>query len=92
MFLSSQALIFSSYNTKGITIRQNLWFDSHTTIYNPGIVTSENFKKAADLYNIEMIDPSLLISKRIKPDKNEYLEAISEIKAGKLVKVLMEWK
>ncbi|MCD6322458.1 MAG: alcohol dehydrogenase catalytic domain-containing protein [Clostridiales bacterium] len=90
--LAPEVLIFSSYNTKGITINQNLWFDAHTTIYNPGIVTSENFKKVADLYNKEMINPSLLIGKRIKPDKNEYLEAISEIKDGKVVKVLMEWK
>ena len=89
--LAPEVLIFSSYNTKGITINQNLWFDAQTTIYNPGIVTSENFKKVADLYNKEMIDPSLLIGKRIKPNKNEYLEAMSEIKDGKLVKVLMEW-
>ncbi len=89
--LAPEVLIFSSYNTKGITINQNLWFDAHTTIYNPGIVTSENFKKVADLYNKELIYPSLLIGKRIKPDKNAYLEAIDEIKAGNVVKVLMDW-
>lgn len=90
--LAPGILIFSSYNTKGITIRQNRWFDSHTTIYNPGIVTSENFKKVADLYNRELINPSYLIGKRIKPNKKEYRDAINEIRDGKLVKVLMEWK
>ena len=89
--MAPKVLIFSSYNTKGIAIKQNLWFDAQTSIYNPGIVTSENFKKVAELYNKEMIDPSILISKRISPNEKEYLETIDEIKAGKLVKVLMEW-
>ena len=89
--LAPKVLIFSSYNTKQITIRQNLWFDAHTTIYNPGIVTSENFKKVADIYNKELINPSLLVQKRIHPDKNEYLETIDEIKSGKIVKAIMEW-
>ena len=89
--LSPGTLVFSSYNTKGITIRQNLWFDAHTTIYNPGIVTSENFKKAVGLYNKKMLDPSDLVQKRIKPDRNEYLETIEEIKSGKIIKAIMEW-
>ncbi len=89
--LAPKVLIFSSYNTKEITIRQNLWFDTHTTIYNPGIVTSENFKKVANLYNKKLIIPSLLVQKRIRPNKKEYLETIDEIKSGKIVKAIMEW-
>lgn len=89
--LAPGVLIFSSYNTSGITINQSLWFDANTTIYNPGIVTSENFKKVAKLYNKELINPSILISKRIKPNRSEYLGAIDDIEKGKVVKVLMDW-
>ena len=89
--LAPRILIFSSYNTREITIRQNLLFDSNTTIYNPGILTSESFIKAADLYNRELIRPDLLISKRISPTKNEYLKTIEEIKNGKIVKAIIEW-
>lgn len=90
--LAPGVLIFSSYNTKAITIRQNLWFDAHTTIYNPGIVTSENFKKVAQLYNKELIEPSMLIQKYIKPNEKQYLETIDEIKEGKIVKAVMDWR
>jgi hypothetical protein len=68
-----------------------LWFDAHTTIYNPGIVTSENFKRIVDLYNRKLIEPSLLVQKRIQPNIKEYLEVIDEIKSGKIVKAIMEW-
>jgi threonine dehydrogenase-like Zn-dependent dehydrogenase len=89
--LAPGVLIFSSYNTKGITIRQNLWFDAHTTIYNPGIVTSENFKKAVGLYNRKLLDTSVLVQKRIKPNRHEYMRTIKEIKSGKIIKAIMEW-
>ena len=66
--LAPKSLIFSSYNTKEIIIRQNLWFDSGTTIYNPGILTSENFKKTVELYNSGRLEPSLMISGKIEAE------------------------
>jgi len=89
--LAPRTLIFSSYSTKEIRVRQNLWFDSNTTIYNPGILTSENFIKTAGLYNEGRLDPSLLVTGRIKADINEYLSAIDEIKNGRTIKTLMLW-
>lgn len=85
-------LIFSSYNTKNITIRQDRWFDSRTNVFNPGIVTSKSFKQVAQMYNDELIAPSLLITRKIKPQRAAYLEAIRDIGQGKAVKILMEWK
>lgn len=84
-------LIFSSYNTNEIRIRQNLLFDANTTIYNPGVLTSKSFKAVAEIYNKGLIRPDLLISKRIKPNKDEYLATIEEIKTGRIIKALMEW-
>ncbi len=89
--LAPPVLIFSSYNTNEIRVRQNRWFDANTTIYNPGIVTTQSFKAVAELYNERKIDPSLLISGRIRPEKEAYLQAIEGIKDGKMIKVLMEW-
>lgn len=90
--LAPETLIFSSYSTKRITVRQNLWFDAGTTIYNPGILTSESFKKVVQMYNSRLLNPSILIGKTIKPIESEYLEAIDDIKAGRFVKILIDWK
>jgi len=90
--LAPETLIFSSYNTNTITVKQNLWFDSHTTIYNPGIVTSENFKRVVQMYNENLLNPSIQIGKRIKPNEAEYLEAIDDIIKGRHVKVIIEWE
>lgn len=89
--LAPPVLIFSSYNTNEIRIKQSRWFDANTTIYNPGIVTTQSFKAVAKLYNEKKIDPSLLISGRIRPESEAYLKAIEDIKEGKMIKVLMEW-
>lgn len=85
-------LIFSSYSTQYIKIRQDRWFDARTAVFNPGIVTSESFKQVAKMYNDELIDPSLLITGKIKPERDAYLEAIRDIKEGRAVKILMEWR
>lgn len=89
--LAPKTLIFSSYNTRRISLKQNLLFDSNTTIYNPGIPTSENFKKAVGLYNEGKINPSLLVTGEISADIDEYLKAIEDIKNGKTIKTLMIW-
>lgn len=86
------AIIFSSYNTGSIIVNQNRWFDSNTTIYNPGILTSKSLKEVALMYNNYEINPELLIDLRIKPVRNEYIDAIRKIKQGKIIKALMEWR
>jgi threonine dehydrogenase-like Zn-dependent dehydrogenase len=85
-------LIFSSYNTKYIAIRQDRWFDARTAVFNPGIVTSESFKQVTGMYNEKLIDPFLLINRKIKPRRDEYLDAIQDIEDGKVVKVLLGWR
>ena len=70
---------------------QNLWFDANTTIYNPGLLTSENFIKTAALYNEGRLNPHLMISNRINAEIDEYIEAIEGIKCGKTIKTLMLW-
>lgn len=89
--MAPKTLIFSSYSTKEIMVRQNLWFDANTTIYNPGILTSENFIKTVELYNSGKLNPSLLISSRINAFIEEYNEAIEEIRQGRIIKTLMIW-
>jgi threonine dehydrogenase-like Zn-dependent dehydrogenase len=89
--IAPKTLIFSSYNTKEISLRQNLLFDSQTTIYNPGIPTSANFKRATALYNEGRIDPSLLITGRIKANIDGYMNALEDIRNGKTIKTLMMW-
>lgn len=89
--LAPKTLIFSSYNTRRISLEQNLLFDSKTTIYNPGIPTSENFKKAVGLYNEGRIKPSLLVTGEINADIDEYLKALEDIRNGKTIKTLMIW-
>lgn len=84
-------LIFSSYNTKTVTIKQNLWFDSCTTIYNPGILTSKSLRAAALMYNRGEIEPEILVDRKIKTHLGQYLDAIRAIEQGKTVKTLMEW-
>jgi len=90
--LAPRTLIFSSYSTKEVRLRQNLLFDANTTIYNPGILTSENFIKVVSLYNKGKINPSLLVSNEINADIEEYNEAIEEIVSGKIIKTIMKWK
>ncbi|MBN2557389.1 MAG: zinc-binding dehydrogenase [Clostridia bacterium] len=89
--IAPRILIFSSYNTNEIRIRQDRLFDANTTIYNPGILGSESLRAVAELYNSKRIRPDILVEKRIKPEKHEYLDAIEGIKAGKFIKVLIEW-
>jgi threonine dehydrogenase-like Zn-dependent dehydrogenase len=89
--MAPKTLIFSSYSTKEIKVRQNLWFDANTTIYNPGILTSENFIKTVELYNSGKLNPSLLISSRINASIEEYNEAIEQIRQGRIIKTLMIW-
>ncbi|MFO7611015.1 MAG: zinc-binding dehydrogenase [Clostridia bacterium] len=89
--IAPRILIFSSYNTNEIKIRQDRLFDANTTIYNPGILESESLNAVAELYNSNRIRPDILVEKRIKPDKHEYLDAIKGIIAGKFIKVLIDW-
>jgi threonine dehydrogenase-like Zn-dependent dehydrogenase len=90
--LRPMAIINVSYYPKPIMINQADWFNSNTTIYNPGFLSSIELRAMAALYNRRLIDPEILISKMIKPDPEEYLNTIKEIEDGKIVKALIDWE
>jgi hypothetical protein len=43
------------------------------------------------LYNRGLIDPEALISRRILPEPEAYVETIRQIEAGEVIKALIEW-
>ncbi|NLY96641.1 MAG: hypothetical protein GX082_04305 [Clostridiaceae bacterium] len=65
-------------------------FNINTTIYNPGILTIEDLKAVAAFYNKKTIDPFPLITKIIRPNADEYIQTIQEIKKGEIIKVLID--
>ncbi|HBN86525.1 MAG TPA: hypothetical protein DDZ89_22130 [Clostridiales bacterium] len=90
--LCGKTLIFTSYCKDPVPVRQSMWFNRNTTIYNPGILTIEDLKAVAALYNKKMIDPSPLITKVITPNVDAYTQTIYEIKMGEIIKALMDWR
>ena len=90
--LMPKTIVNVSYYPKPLSINQADWFNSNTTIYNPGFLNSEELRAVASLYNRELIDPEILISKEIKPDAESYLNTIIEIEKGKIVKAIIDWE
>ncbi len=90
--LGVQSIIFASYCPVPVTVKQSDLFNKNTTIYNPGILTTADLKAVATLYNKKLIDPAPMISKMISPDIEKYIETIYEIKSGKIIKALIDWR
>ena len=74
-----------------VAVRQAELFESGTVIYNPGWLESPDLKAVAAMYNRELIDPSVLITRRIPPIPDEYLIAVQELAEGKHIKVIIDW-
>ena len=90
--ICNKSLIFTSYCKDPVPVRQSVLFNRNTTIYNPGILTVEDLKAVALLYNKRMIDPAPLITKIIPPDMNAYIQTIYEIQKGQIIKALIDWR
>lgn len=90
--LCDKTLIFTSYCKDPVPVRQSVLFNRNTTIYNPGILTVDDLKAVASLYNKKMIDPAPLITKIIPPDMDAYIQTIYEIQKGKMIKALIDWR
>jgi alcohol dehydrogenase, propanol-preferring len=90
--LKPKSLINVSYYPKDLTVNQADWFNSNTTIYNPGFLNSDELRAVAAMYNRGLLDPEILISKQINPDISKYLKTIKEIESGKIVKAIIDWE
>ena len=89
--LACTSLIFASYCPTPVLVKQSDLFNKNTTIFNPGIMTTDDLKAVANLYNNGLINPSALITKTILPEITEYIQAIEEIRQGKIIKALIDW-
>lgn len=90
--LAPRLLINVSYCPKPFAVNQGKWFDATTTVYNPGIVTDNELRAVANLYNRRLLDPAPMVSKIIPPDPQLYLETIQAIQRGEIVKALIDWE
>jgi len=89
--LVRRTLINVSLCPEAYLVHQGQWFTRGTTIYNPGVLTSDELRAVAALYNRGLIDPERMISRRIPPAPGAYLDAIRAIDRGRIVKALIEW-
>ena len=90
--LAPRTIINVSFCPEPYSVSQARWFARGTTIYNPGVLESSELRAVAALYNRRLIDPEPLISRRIAPEPEAYLEAIRAIERGEIIKALIEWK
>ena len=90
--LARRAIINVSFCAEPYEVHQGRWFAFSTTVYNPGVLTSRELKAVASLYNRRLIDPDAMVSRRIAPDVDEYLDAIAAIERGEVVKALIDWE
>ena len=90
--LKPKCIINTSCCFSPIKIEPTLWFESNTTIYNPGILTSVDLKSVANLYNRNLIDPEPLISLRLPPTVNAYHDALKSIQENKIIKAVIDWE
>jgi len=61
-------------------------------VYNPGVLAPVELKAVAALYNRRRINPEPMITHRIPPEPEAYLETIRAIERGEVVKALIEWE
>jgi propanol-preferring alcohol dehydrogenase len=90
--IAAEVLINVSYVADPISVDQTAWFRSETTVYNPGLPRANDLRAVASLYNRGLLDPSPMISSRIKPIVADYLDAIQTIQKGEIVKTLIMWE
>ena len=79
-------------------MHQGRWFAAATTVYNPGGLVAggvagsgRELRAVANLYNRRLIDPDVMITRRIPPDPDVYLKTIGDIERGEIIKALIEW-
>ncbi len=90
--LAPQVLVNVSYCSRPFSVKQNLWFINNTTIYNPGVLSSNELRAVANLYNRGLLNCERMISRIIKPEADSYCQAIADIKAGKTIKTVIDWE
>ena len=89
--IARRAVINVSRCRQPFEVNQDRWFVRQTTIYNPGVLGSVELKAVANLYNRGLLDPEPMISRRIAPEVDQYVETIEAIGRGEIVKALIQW-
>jgi len=89
--LAERAIINVSFCAQPYRVKQARWFARGTTVYNPGILSSDELRAVAALYNRRLIDPEPMVSRRIAPDPEQYVDSIRAIERGEVIKALIQW-
>jgi threonine dehydrogenase-like Zn-dependent dehydrogenase len=90
--LRPRVIINVSYCPEPYPVHQGRWFASNTTVYNPGVLSSDELRAVANLYNRGLIDPDAMISRRIPPNPEAYLDVIRATERGEIVKAVVDWE